>query len=348
MANRKSLFEKKWNMGPEKIEDEIHRACGKNETQKVTNLLIQRRKEINPKLLDAKGSLFEAISHDNLLIVEGLLKIGCDPNVTTSDRQPALFIAFVNGNMCIVRSLLHYGAYIGNTLLFAIEEDASNIVEKILKFQVEIDKVDLEYKGYKGFNFRYKELPPLHLAINKRNLEIVKLLLKHKANPNRTNIRGDTPLFIAVSRGYIEIVKELLNHGAAVDVPSGIDEIPFWRALMARRFEIAKILLDHGANIDYRHSLGRTSLHDAASDGNLENVEFLLEHNANINAVDFYKDTPLHIATENSHTEVVKKLLINDGNDIKIRNIEGNTALESAVASTNIKVLKMISFHDNN
>ena len=47
-------------MGPEKIEDEIHTACGKNETQKVTDLLIQRRKEINPKLLDGKGSLFEA------------------------------------------------------------------------------------------------------------------------------------------------------------------------------------------------------------------------------------------------------------------------------------------------
>ena len=130
-------------------------ACGKNETQKVTDLFIQRRKEINPKLLDAKGSLFEAISHDNLLIVEGLLKIGCDPNATTSDKQPALFIAFVNGNMCIVRSLLHYGAYIGNTLLFAIEEGASNIVKKILEFQVEIEKIDFEYKGHKGFNFPY-------------------------------------------------------------------------------------------------------------------------------------------------------------------------------------------------
>ena len=58
-----------------------------------------------------------------------------------------------------------------NTLLFAIEEGAANIVEKILEFEVEIDKVEFQYKGYKGFNFKYNQNPPLHLAINKCNLE---------------------------------------------------------------------------------------------------------------------------------------------------------------------------------
>ena len=344
MANKQPLMDResrKWTDSSQSIESKIHDACQKNETQKVTHFLLRRKKDINAKKLDEFGSLFVAIDNDNFLIVDGLLGIGCNPNVKNSNKDPALFVALVNDNMCIASSLLNHGAKFEKILISAIQKELSDVVKKILELRVDISKVKEE--GYLGFTL-------LLLAIDKCNLEIVKLLLKHNADPNHLNNDGDTPLYLAVSKGHIEIVKELLNNGAEVN-RRALGFTPFSNAMISNQINIAKILLKYGANVDAiiaPHWFGgRTSLHDAASEGNLKNVEFLLENNANINAVDDNKCTPLHLATQQNKPKVVKLLLISGGNDINIRNIEVNTALESAFAKNNIRIAKMMAYHDN-
>lgn len=58
---------------------------------------------------------------------------------------------------------------------------------------------------------------PLHFACNEANLNIVSILLHHKANVNlKSNIRR-TPLHMAVMRGAFEISNLLLLNGAEVD-----------------------------------------------------------------------------------------------------------------------------------
>ena len=283
-----------------------------------------------------------AINNNNFLIVDGLLGIDCNPNVKDSNGKPALFVALVNGNMCIASSLLNHGAKFEKILFSAIRKESSDIVKKILELRVDINKVKEE--GHEG-------LTPLHVAIDKCNLEIVKLLLKHNADPNRLNNYEDTPLYLAVSKGHLEIVKELLNNGAEVDkrAPHGVT--PFSNAMMNNHITIAEILLKYGADVDAIFDShwfdGSTSLHNAAFDGRLKKVEFLLEHNANINAVDVNKCTPLHLAAQQNQVEVVNLLLLRGGNDMVIKNEEGNTAFEIALANRNTKVVKMIAFHDN-
>ena len=296
MANKQPLMDReslRWTDSSQSIESKIHDACQKNETQKVTHFLLRRKKDITAKKLDEFGSLFVAIDNDNFLIVDGLLGIGCDPNVTNSNRYSALFVSLLNGNMCIASSLSNHGAKIEKTLFFAIQYELSDIVKKILELQVDIKKVKTE--GYPGHT-------PLHLAIFKCNLEIVKLLLKHNTDPNRMNMKGDTPLYLAVSKGHIGIVKDLLNNGAEVDKKTN-GVTPFLNALNLEQIDIAKILLKHGANVDVIinssswYEEGYTSLLEAAHHGKLEKVRFLLNHNANINAVAVHKRTPLHVAT---------------------------------------------------
>ena len=283
MANKQPLMDhghegRRWTDSSKEIESKIHKACCKNETQKVNHFLLRRKNDINAKKLDGFGSFLVAIDNNNFLIVDGLLGIGCNPNAANLNGKPLLF------------------------------------------------------------------------AIDRCYLEIVKLLLKHNADPNRLNNDGDTPLYLAVSKGHIDIVKELLSNGAEVN-RRALGFTPFSNAMISNQINIAKILLKYGANVDEiiaPHWFGdQTSLHDATSYGNLENVEFLLENNANLNAVDDNKSTPLHLASQKNKPEVVKLLLISGGNDINIRNIEGNTALESAFAKNNINIAKMMAYHDN-
>ena len=49
-----------------------------------------------------------------------------------------------------------------------------------------------------------KRQSPLHAAIEKHNLEIVKLLLRHNVDANRIDNSGKTPLSFAVAKGNIK------------------------------------------------------------------------------------------------------------------------------------------------
>ena len=158
---------------------------------------------------------------------------------------------------------------------------------------------------------------------------------------------GSTPLHVAAELGYIKILEDLLKNGANRNAKRyELGDTPLHWAIKFDQIEAVEKLLKYGANVDAiiapHWFRGRTSLHDAASEGNLENAEFLLEYNANLNAVDDNKCTPLHLATQQNKPKVVKLLLISGGNDINIRNIDGNTALESAFAKNNIKIASKI------
>ena len=59
---------------------------------------------------------------------------------------------------------------------------------------------------------------PLHYAARERNLVVVKALIGKKADVNRQNKKGETPVFLAAGRGDAEIVKLLLDNGARADV----------------------------------------------------------------------------------------------------------------------------------
>ena len=55
----------------------------------------------------------------------------------------------------------------------------------------------------------------LHVAANKGRLEILSLLIEHKADVNRQNKLGSTPLHCAAGYGYEAVVKRLLDAGAS-------------------------------------------------------------------------------------------------------------------------------------
>ena len=183
------------------IELEVHEACFSNESEKVTYLLRIKHNEIELYKIDQNGSLFFAIDNQNATIVEELLKIGCNPNIKNSENEPALFAAFWNGNEKIISLILSYGAIVEHTLMEAIWHREPDIVEKSLAIGVNIDGVEAKIGS-----------SPLHIAIMKCDLKIVKLLLEHNANLNFKEKSGLSPLIFAVSHGYVEIVKELLKY----------------------------------------------------------------------------------------------------------------------------------------
>ena len=67
---------------------------------------------------------------------------------------------------------------------------------------------------------------PLHLAAAHGHLDIVRVLLKNKADINFVNEHGNTALHYACFWGYTGIAEELVSHGALVSVANKYGEIP--------------------------------------------------------------------------------------------------------------------------
>ena len=55
---------------------------------------------------------------------------------------------------------------------------------------------------------------PLYLAAHNGHLEIVRFLIKHRANVNIETKAGSVPLIVAAGKGHDEVVELLLNNGA--------------------------------------------------------------------------------------------------------------------------------------
>ena len=81
---------------------------------------------------------------------------------------------------------------------------------------------------------------PLHLAVSKGHLEIVKLLMEYEVNKEPKNIIGETPLHYAASYGHLDIVKFLSDQEINLEPRDFKNETPLIKALKNGYLEIVK------------------------------------------------------------------------------------------------------------
>ena len=136
---------------------------------------------------------------------------------------------------------------------------------------------------------------PLHSAIREVGagapIELVKLLLGHRANVNQPlrRVRGaawdvldnDTPLLRACDPPNVAVARVLLDAGADPNARRGDGESPLRLSVQAEDLEMAELLLRHGAAETINeygggNGLGLTALAYAASDFNIPMIELLL------------------------------------------------------------------------
>ena len=86
------------------------------------------------------------------------------------------------------------------------------------------------------------KVAPLHSAASGRHTAIVKLLLKHDADPNAHQQGGFTPLHSAVQNGDLESIRALLFHGADADAKNDKGKTPLDLAKDEKKSEVVDLL----------------------------------------------------------------------------------------------------------
>ena len=181
---------------------------------------------------------------------------------------------------------------------------------------------------------------PLHIAVSRRDLPMVRELLRAKANPDVQNCRGITPLVLAAYSNDVNVAVELLSAGA--DIERGIRTNPLQMAAFYGHVEMLRVLLSHQA--DPNSVNGDTSaLMVAARHLHVEAVQILLESGADPNlqtgsyggtalfdAVGGLRVTPLKPEEEERALKIVK-LLVQYGANVNAKTA-GHSPLERARA----------------
>jgi ankyrin repeat protein len=106
---------------------------------------------------------------------------------------------------------------------------------------------------------------PLHVAVDKVNIEIVRLLLRHPdIEVNTIDNTGNTPLHLAASHGYIEIVRLLLGHpDIAVNSTNNLGDTPLHFAAEEDHGEIVRLLLENGSDVYLTNDIDESPLNIA-------------------------------------------------------------------------------------
>ena len=94
--------------------------------------------------------------------------------------------------------------------------------------------------------------------------------------------RGETPMHLAARSNQIEIIKILLRHKAAVDAKAHEKQTPLHIAARLGNVEIVTLLLENKADPDAQTRDLYTALHIAAREGKEDVAAVLLEHKASL------------------------------------------------------------------
>ena len=238
-----------------------------------------------------------------------LLGAGAEIEHTDANGITPLLMAITNNHIEVARYLIDRGANVravdwyGRTPLWAAVEtrnmdvDSSTFENGVDRAPVlELIKVIVD-KGA-DVNARTKETPPIR-----------RQMLHVTGDLSWVDFTGQTPFLRAALAADLEVMRLLLTHGADPKIPALAGTTPLMAAAgvnwvvdqttdegPAARLEAVKMCYDLGLSVNDANSMGITAVMGAANRGSDDIIEFLVSKGAKLDAKDNEGRTPLNWA----------------------------------------------------
>jgi ankyrin repeat protein len=167
------------------------------------------------------------------------------------------------------------------------------------------------------------------------------LLLERGANPNAVSSTGNSALMYAVEKGNMEIMKMLVEQGADVNATGFNKETPLFIAIFKNDFQSAKYLLEQGADPNVKDAFGITPLIYAAATNQYQSADLLMFYNADESVTDDQGNDPLMAAVTFENVET-SDVLLQNGLSPDTRDNEGNTPAIVATQRGRYDILELL------
>ena len=248
--------------------------------------------------------LLFAVRDGNAEMVRLLLDRGADIQQSSGNHTTPLIIALLNGQTGIATELLTRGAdanavddYKRGPLFAAIDlrnfnhekypdlptdgREPLDLIKTLLKKGANTNqRTDtVPVHGLMQFDASWVNFdgqPPFVRAALSGDIEVMRLLLEYRADPNIATTQGTTALMAA----------------------SGINWIPgqTYSHTEAEYVEAVKLCLDRGADVNATNTLALTAMHGAANRGWESIIQILADHGAKLDVKDIAGRTPMIFA----------------------------------------------------
>jgi len=209
--------------------------------------------------------------------VQELINKGAKTEQSAHDGTTPLIAAARNGHAGVIRMLLENGADLHaratqekvTALFVAVEREHVSVVRELIENLPEEDAF-LDEANKDGYN-------PLMIAVQRNNIDIVKTLLRKKANVHATLMRNKaTALHIAAQENNPECIRLLVEAGADINCPDKEGVTPLMRAAQEGNLDVVKLLVELKADLNRSKNDSATALLLAVRHGKIPIIEFLI------------------------------------------------------------------------
>ncbi|KAG4433290.1 hypothetical protein IFR05_011235 [Cadophora sp. M221] len=227
----------------------------------------------NPKMLQ-RTALLASISYEQTPIALVILnQENLDVNLADVEGTTALGLAARYGMVAVVRRLLQFPS-------------------------IDLDLAD--HGGHQTALMLAARASPDH--------EVVNLLLRKGANPNKPDIHGRKPIFMSLEAHIGDIFEAFVENSSSNINLTSTDQdgrsLMHWAA-EAGNLQAIAILDEKDHPVDTRDDLGMTPLHDACRCGQAETAEQLIKLGANRGARDNFGRIPAVVALQYGNSDLV-------------------------------------------
>lgn len=147
----------------------------------------------------------------------------------------------------------------------------------------------------------------IHQAIFEGNIHKVQSIL-NEDNIEATTSSGLTALHMAIKKRDLLLVKLLINADADVDAQDNKGFSVLYYAVMQNQLKIAKLLLDNEADPNLTNTIGNAPIHNIAYNNRFEMLELFMNYTTDFNLKNAYGMLPHQFAQKKGNSAMVTEL----------------------------------------
>lgn len=218
----------------------------------------------------------------------------------------ALFFAKNSlGSFAVIKVLAEAGADLneknseGMTVLQqAIQNDS--ILSKhptVAGYILQSGRIQIDSKDLRGRT-------ALHIALEKKQSDLAKLLVKFGSSVDQKNGQGLTPLLIALQNGLEAFASSIVNTVKSVEDIDGEQNLALHLAISQKFESLALALLERTSLVNAKNKVQETPFYLAVETNSLALVQALLHKKADADLATF-SGAPIHVAIQNQVPDII-------------------------------------------